>query len=235
MALFDFNNSRDDTNNANDAINQYYGDAASYMSPYTSAAGTDFNTARKGLYGALGQMSAQGNPNQPFYKILGTGPENILNQAESGYKMSPATMNQMKIGQSAVNNQLTAEGLEGSGEGALESAEIGSMIYSQGMQQYLGNLTKTFDQQLKVLGIDDQQRQGIIGEFGKMIGLEQHSSNQMADIAQKSGQESANVYQNQARIDEQHQPLNQLASIAGAGLGAYEAIKHPATGLYRRM
>lgn len=201
MALFG-SSSSDDTGKGIDAINQAYGEAAQYLNPYTQNAGTDFNNVRKGLYGAVGNLQSQGNPNTPFYQMLQHSPQDILNQAESGYQMSPFEQQQMQLGQSTLNNSLASQGLTGSGLGNAEMSGMTTAMNGADMQKYLGNLMHTFDKQLQVLGIDDKQRQGILGAFGKMVGMENHASGQMAGIAQKSGQESANLYGRQELADE---------------------------------
>jgi hypothetical protein len=140
--------------------------------------------------------------------------------------MDPATQQKMKYSESAAQNALNANGMYGSGSGDLEMAEIGNVVYSQGEQQYLSNLMDTFDKQLQVLGIDDNQRASVMNEFGKEIGLESKASSQMANIAQRTGESNSRAYQNQSRLDEQQaksdankQPLANILSLAGAGVG----------------
>lgn len=225
----DYKDAQQATANAAASVDNYYGQAQGYMNPYTSNASQDFNTARQATYGAMQNMQAQGNPNAGAYKALSMGPAALLGKAESGYSMDPATSQKMKYGESAAQNALNAEGLYGSGEGDMEMAEIGSTIYSQGEQQYLKNLMGTVDKQLKILGIDDDQRASVMNAFGKEIGLEAKSSTKMADLAQRSGETQARAYENQARISEQQarsesqrQPIMQLASLASGGLGTYK-------------
>lgn len=200
MALFGSPSS--DIEKGDDAIKQSYAEAAQYLNPYTKNAGTDFDNTRKGLYGAIGNLKSQGNPNTPFYQMLQHSPSDILNQAESGYEQSPFEQQQMQLGQSTLNNSLASQGLTGSGLGNAEMSGMTTAMNGADMQKYLGNLMHTFDKQLQVLGIDDKQRQGILGAFGKMVGMENHASGQMAGIAQKEGQEEGNLYGRQSMNDE---------------------------------
>lgn len=221
----DYANSQQSTQNAANALNQSYQQSANLLSPYTQNAGTDFGTARNAIYGAAGNVVQQGNPNAGVYNLLNYNPSQILNHAESGYTMSPFAQQQEQAANAIVTNKLGAQGLEGSGVGDMEHAEIASGIMNQDQQQYLSNLSKSFDSYLKVLGIDDKQRGDVMGAFSKMVGLENKDSNNLANISQKTGQETANVYNNQARVDEQqarssaqNQPFAQVANILGTGL-----------------
>lgn len=227
-------NSQQSTQNAANALNQSYQQSASLLSPYTQNANQDFNTARGAIYGAAGNMAQQGNPNAGVYNLLNYNPSQILNHAESGYTMSPFAQQQEQAANAIMTNKLGAQGLEGSGVGDMEHAEIASAIMNQDQQQYLSNLSKSFDSYLRVLGIDDKQRSDVMGAFGKMVGLESKESGKLADISQKTGQETANVYNNQARIDEQqarnaqqYQPLAQIANIVGTGIAGYNLWGSP--------
>ncbi len=245
MGLFHSNNSEEDyansqqsSQNAVNALNQSYQQSANLLSPYTQNAGTDFGTARNAIYGAAGNMAQQGNPNAGVYNLLNYNPSQILNHAESGYTMSPFAQQQEQAANAVMTNKLGAQGIEGSGVGDMEHAEIASGIMNQDQQQYLSNLSKSFDSYLKVLGIDDKQRSDVMGAFGKMVGLESKQSRNLADMSQKTGMETANVYKDQARIDEQqarssnnNQPLAQLANIAGAGINSYLMFTDPAYGI----
>lgn len=235
MSLMGWGKAKDDeadaraqTQAAADSVNQYYQQSAAYMSPYTNNAGNDFDTARTAIYGAAGNMAQQGNPNAGVYNLLNYNPSQILNHAESGYSMSPFAQQQEQAANAIMTNKLGAQGIEGSGVGDMEHDEISSAILDQDQQQYLSNLSKSFDSYLRVLGIDDKQRSDVMGAFGKMIGLENKSSTKMADLSQRSGEEAANVYKNQARLDSQQarldsqrQPIAQLANIVGTGIEGY--------------
>ncbi|MFY4731401.1 hypothetical protein [Nitrospira sp. BLG_2] len=244
MSLMGWGKSKDDSADAAaqsqagvNAINQSYNQAAAYMSPYTNNAGNDFDTARNAVYGAAGNVVQQGNPNAGVYNLLNYNPSQILNHAESGYTMSPFAQQQEQAANAIMTNKLGAQGLEGSGVGDMEHAEISNAIMGQDQQQYLSNLSKSFDSYLRVLGIDDKQRSDVMNAFGKMVGLENKSSTRMADISQRSGEEEANVYKNQARLDEQQarldsqrQPIAQLANIVGTGIEGYNLWGHSGGG-----
>ncbi len=215
MGLF----SNKSSSNAIDAEDDAYDDAAASLSPYTEFAQQDFDSARNAIYQGFDYLL-----NRPHYaqgisqSLLGQTPSELLDQAYSGYSMSPATQQQMQIAESGVQNSMAASGMAGSGDNMLASAEVGSMIYNQGMDQYLNQLMDAFGVQMNALAGYQQPISGLTDAFSNMLGTEYGASTQLANDAMKRGQVQANTYNRQAMNQRSSNPLRTLGGMATAGV-----------------
>lgn len=212
MGLFS-SSSSDDYDKAQEALTNAYNEAAGYMSPYTSNAGTDFGNARNYLYGAFGQMQQYGNPWGQFYDYANMSPIDLYNSLVQSYTMSPQEMNEIKMGQSAANNMATTNGMYGSGENYALNAEIARQGYDQGLNQYLQSIGDVVNKQTGFAKQFSNQMSGLTKMFGNLLGTEYDASSSMANIGRSLGQASANLYGREA------QSGNQWARMAGGIAG----------------
>jgi hypothetical protein len=229
MDLFG-NNSADYTNDAINAEQQAYGQSAQYLSPYTQNAGTDFNNARNALYTGARKFGSQPNYNQNFYKYLSMSPEQLFNQALSGYSESPFMADEMKYAESSANNQLISQGMGGSSENALLDAEIGNVLGGQDIQRYLSDIMKSFDTQESILHQYNKEAQDIGGLFQDMLSREFGASNQMSNNAMKEGQQESQAYEREGENERYRQSnmWNDLLKIPG-DIWELDKIFSPAT------
>jgi hypothetical protein len=224
MGLSLFGRSGNDKyNKAVGAQQQAYNNASLSLQPYTQNAQQDFDTSRNALYQQGSQMMSQPNPNDLFTPYLSMTPQQMVSQAQSGYQMSPGAQNQMKLLESGAQNKLNYEGFYGSGEGNLQQAEIANAVQSQDMGKYMNSLGSALDKQLKMVGMADQQREGFMKNWQKMIDREYGASNTMAGNAMRTGDNISGIYKQQG-ANEANNPglLQQGLSLAGAGLGLYD-------------
>jgi len=224
MGLSLFGNSGSDKyGKAIAAQQQYYNQAAQSLAPYTQNAAQDFNTGRNALYQQGSQMMQQPSPLSLFGDYTQMSPQQAMQQAASGYSMSPQAQNQMKYMENAATNRLNYDGLYGSGQGNLQMAEIANDIQSKDMGQYMRTLGSTLDKQLKIAGMQDNERAGLMKNWQRMIDREFGASNTMAGNAMRTGNEISGLYRDEGRNESQNPGLFQQAlSLAGAGLGLYD-------------
>lgn len=224
MGLSLFRNSGSDKyNDAIDAQQQYYNQAASYMQPYTQNSAQDFNSGRNALYQQGSQMMEQPSPLSLFGGYTQMSPQQAMQQAASGYSMSPQAQNQMKYMENGATNRLNYEGLYGSGQGNMQMAEIANDIQAKDMGQYMKTLGGTLDKQLKIAGMQDNERAGFMKNWQKMIDREFGASNTMAGNAMRTGSDIGGIYREEGKNEAQNPGLfEQGLSLAGAGLGLYD-------------
>lgn len=215
-------NMQSDISNGINSINQYYGEAGNYMSPYTSYANEDFGTGRDTLFGYGSQQMSNPHYNQQFYnEFLDMTPDQLLNQAMSGYAMSPIAQQQMKLAMSGLTNAMAASGQLGSGRNAAMAAELGNSVINQDMGKYLKMKQGAFNTQQSVLDQFNQQNKYLASLFQDMVGTENKASSSMAQNAMRAAQMSSNLWRTAATQEKNYRPMNNLASLVGAGLEAY--------------
>ncbi len=195
------------------AAEQSYSQAAGYMQPYTQNAGTDFSNGRNWLYSALGGRTNAYNQNMLNY--LNMSPSQMMTQAMSGYSMSPLAQEEMAVTNSAVNNSAAAAGMAGSGTEMAAAGEIGNSIANQDIDNYLNQLLSAFGIQAKITGAYDKETQNLMDMFQDMLGVENKASSSMANNSMKEGQIISNDYNREAndsiRSNENHfRALNDL-------------------------
>lgn len=214
MSIMPHQRMNDDTQSGVDAVNQYYSDAASFESPYTEHADEDFNRGRNALYKGAGMQAKNPRYNQMQYSEFLTGtPNDVLNKALEGYKMSPEAHDLMKVSMSALSNAMIASGQFGSGKHMAAAAEIGNGILSQDVGKFLGLEQGAFKDQQQVLGNFDKETRELISLFQGMIKTESGASKNMADNAMRAGHDDSMLYGREATQEERYQPFNQLASM----------------------
>lgn len=88
--------------------------------------------------------------------LFGQDPTDIINKIMGQFQESPAQQFQSERANQALQNQMAAAGLSGSGEAAQRSGQLAQQLASQGQQQFLQD----------VLGQRQQQISGLEGFFG---------------------------------------------------------------------
>lgn len=219
MALRASSNMQNDISKGVDSVNQYYSDAGTYLSPYTSNAGEDFNTGRS----TLGKYGTQqmGNPsyNQQMYnQYLGMTPDDLLNQALSGYMMSPIAQQQLKVGMSGLTNAMAASGQLGSGRNAAMGVELANGIINQDLSKYLKMKQGAFDTQQTVLDQYNAQNKYLAGLFQDLIGTESKASSTMSQNAMRAAQMVSSLYRTAANQEKNYRPGNNIMSLGAMGL-----------------
>lgn len=220
MALFG-ESSSDYIDDANDSIENAYNESAAYEEPYTEYGSQDFDSARNYLYKSLGGRQ---NYNQNFQKYLTMSPSEMIDQAISGYSLSPLAQEEEMVAGSAVNNAATASGMGGSGDDKLASAEIANTIFNQDESNYLNQLMTAFGIQTGLTKAYDKQTQTLGRAFQDMLRTEEGAADTMAGNAMKEGQYMATADERGAQdavisqrnhFHELQQGLNDIFSIKG--------------------
>jgi|WetSurMetagenome_2_1015567.scaffolds.fasta_scaffold45855_2 hypothetical protein len=229
--MFGNKNSDDYINDANKSITQGYNQAASYESPYTTYGASDFDAGRNYLYKSLGGRQ---NYNENFLKYLTMSPEDMLNEAMSGYDMSPMAEEEQTYALDAANNAETASGMGGSSNNSLLDAEIGNTIFNQDSSRYEDQLMQALGIQSKVLKGYDKQTSDLMSYFQDMLRTEEGASSNMANNAIKSSQYAANadergatesVISQRNHMHEASQLLNDIFSGFGMAKGGSDSKK----------
>lgn len=232
MAALAHNRMQNDIDEGNQAVSQYYNDAAQYEEPYTQYANEDFSNGRNALYRTAGLQAKNPRYNQETYnKFLTLSPDELLGYAMQGYSMSPMAQQEMKYSMSGLENEMAASGELGSGRNAGMAAELGNTIYNQDSSRYLKSLKSTASFQGKVLGDYDQETRELAGLFQDMLGTEENASKNMADNAMRAAQMSSNLSREESRNEQEYGPLNEISSI----YGAYEGFKNPRPKMRKRF
>lgn len=191
------------------------------LSPYTSPAAGDFASARKGLYQGFEDVLGMSHPGQVFSSALNQGPASLLDSLMSGYQEDPWAQQESSIAQSAINNEMAAAGLGGSGlnmAAAANEAVNGSV--NAGRQQYLQNVQGVFNDQLKLMKGRSNTLDNLMGMMQDVIQTEFKGSTQLANQSMREGEMEANSYNRMAYNDKWH-PIPYLTYGLGSlfGLG----------------
>lgn len=151
---------------------------------------------RQGGLGALSQLQG----------IFGESPEDVINRIQGQYQETPGFQFQRKRAQEALQNQLAAAGLGGSGEAIQRSGQLASNLAQQGQQQNLAN----------VLGVRQQRIGGLQNILGGGLGAAGQEAGLQKSIADLFGQ----IGQSQFGGDvAQSQALSGLFGALGQGAG----------------
>lgn len=224
MPILASNRASQNTQNAIDAENQYYNNAAAYMDPYTQNAQQDFSTGRNLIYSAGTKRLAGPRYGQNPFKYI-QSPASLLNQAESGFQTNSAEQFKLNADESRANSVLNSEGMYGSADNAALDAAINNVATSADMSNYLKMLSKSAGDEFG-LTQDYVNQNKMIGELFKNLNkLEYGASSTMANNAMRAGQEESNAYERETTADRFNSPINTLIGAAGTGFGIYERQK----------
>lgn len=214
-----FGESSDDyIDDANQSIQTGYNNAANYEQPYTQYGGNDFDSARNYL---IKSLSGRQNYNQDFLKYLKMSPDELLDEALSGYTESNFAKEKMAVGEDAANNAMTAEGEGGSGNNYLLDSEVGNTIMNQDENQYLSDLMKSLGVQSQILGGYDKQTKTLGKAFQDMLKTEEGASKTMADNSMREGQQEAMSDERGAMDARNRSPIKEAVSLGSALAGIF--------------
>jgi len=178
--------------NANKYAEQGYDRAQQSLSPYTQNAGQDFDWGRNTLYGMMGKYGQLPDYHKKFYDYMNLSPVDMLNHVMGQYEESPMAQYQQQFATSAADNQMNAQGMGGSANQELIDSEIGNIIGSQDMQQFLSNVLGSFDVQHELFGDYNKQGASLAKMFQSMLGTEYGASKEMSGNAMRTGQMEVN-------------------------------------------
>lgn len=120
----------------------------------------------RGLYDPFRQAGLQALPQ--LQGLFGQDPTDVVNKILGQYQASPGEQFQKQQAQTAMQNQLAAAGLSGSGEAIQRSGQLASGLAGQGQQQFLQNVLGQRQQQIG--GLENLFQTGF-GATGQEAGL----------------------------------------------------------------
>ncbi|MHC4634570.1 MAG: hypothetical protein ACYSYU_05065 [Planctomycetota bacterium] len=109
--------------------------------------------------------------------MVGQDPTSIINRILGQYQASPAEQFQKQQAQGALQNQLAAAGLSGSGAAIQQAGSLAQNLAQRGQQQFLQNVLGQRQQQMG--GLEDLFRgglsaagtgAGLLGQEGQALG-----------------------------------------------------------------
>ena len=177
---------------ANKYAEQGYGRAQQSLNPYTQHAGEDFDYGRNTLHGMMSKYGQLPDYHKKFYDYMNLSPVDMLNSVMGQYEESPMAKYQQQFATSAADNQMNAQGMGGSANQDILDSEIGNIIGSQDMQQFLSNVLGSFDVQHEIFGDYNKQGASLAKMFQQMLGTEYGASKELAGNAMRTGQIEAN-------------------------------------------
>lgn len=215
--------------NANKYAERGYERAEQSLNPYTQHAGEDFDYGRNTLHGMMSKYGQLPDYHKKFYDYMNQSPVDMLNSVMSQYEQSPMAQYQQKFAQSAMDNKMNAQGMGGSANQELLDAEIGNIIGSQDMQQFLKNVLGSFDVQHEIFGDYNKQGASLAKMFQQMLGTEYGASKELAGNAMRTGQIEANSADRNAANHQRgmNNMLHALMRIPGDAYFLHELFKKP--------
>lgn len=139
-------------------------------------------------------------------QIFGEAPQDVVSRIEGGFQQTPGFQFQKQQAQEALQNQLAAAGLTGSGEALRRSSQLASNLAQQAEQQHLAN----------VLGVRGGQISGLQNIFGTGFGAAGQEAGLQRNIADVLGQFGGQI--GQAQFGQDVARAQGLSSLLG-GVG----------------
>ena len=180
---------------ANKALDQGYAQEQAALSPYTKYSQDDFDKLRQSVFGGAKRFAGQPQYGKQFSQYLNMSPEQLMNQAMSGYKESDLTKMEKAASKNAMDNQELYSGMYGSGVGELTEAEIDDVLGVQGMGTYLKGIEGALKTQGSIYDRYAKKRGHEAGMLGKgfkdIIGEEYGASTKLGEGAMREAQQKA--------------------------------------------